>query len=66
MRTGSYLGVVGVSYGTGLRMLALREPVHARAIPGTRKAAHMLDNVQAGMGALPDAAMRETIAAAVG
>ncbi len=34
------------------------------AIPGTSKPAHMKDNVQAGMGALPDAAMREKLAEA--
>lgn len=34
------------------------------AIPGTAKPAHMADNVKAAMGTLPDAAMREKIAAA--
>jgi len=34
------------------------------AIPGTGRPEHMRDNVQAGFGVLPDAAMRERIAAA--
>lgn len=34
------------------------------AIPGTRNPAHLLDNIGAGQGAIPDAAMRAKIAAA--
>jgi aryl-alcohol dehydrogenase-like predicted oxidoreductase len=32
-------------------------------IPGTREPRHLLDNMQAGTGALPDAAMRARMAA---
>jgi aryl-alcohol dehydrogenase-like predicted oxidoreductase len=37
----------------------LSHPAVTAAIPGTDKAAHMIDNLGAGLGRLPDAAMRE-------
>ncbi len=59
-------GEIGcTSWAQVLLKFIVSHPAITCAIPGTRKAAHMLDNVQAGMGALPDAAMREKIAAAV-
>ena len=39
-------------------------PAVTCAIPGTNNPKHMLDNIQAGIGAMPDAAMRAKMAAA--
>ena len=52
------------SWAQVLLKFIVSHPAVTCAIPGTRKPSHMKDNVQAGMGALPDAAMRETLAAA--
>ncbi len=60
-----FAGELGcTSWAQLLLKFIISHPAITCAIPGTRKAAHMLDNVQAGMGALPDAAMREKIAEA--
>ena len=40
----------------------LSHPAVTCVIPGTRRVAHLKDNVQAGMGRLPDAAMRRRMA----
>jgi aryl-alcohol dehydrogenase-like predicted oxidoreductase len=37
----------------------LSNPAITAAIPGTTEPAHLIDNAQAGRGALPDAAMRK-------
>ena len=61
-----FAGELGcTSWAQVLLKFIVSHPAITCAIPGTRKPAHMKDNVQAGMGALPDKAMRETIAAAV-
>lgn len=52
------------SWAQLLLKFILGHPAVTCAIPGTAKPAHMKDNVKAGMGVLPDAAMREKIAAA--
>lgn len=54
------------SWAQLLLKFIIAHPAVTCAIPATRKAAHMADNAEAAMGALPDAAMREKIAAAVG
>ena len=43
----------------------ISHPAVTCAIPGTSKAEHLLDNLQAGTGPLPDAAMRERMARVV-
>ena len=48
-----------------LLKFVLAHPAVTCVIPGTGRAAHMRDNVQAGVGALPDAALRERMAAAL-
>ena len=53
------------SWAQVLLKFIVSHPAITCAIPGTRKATHMKDNVQAGMGALLDNAMREKIAVAV-
>lgn len=53
------------SWAQLLLKFILAHPAVTCAIPGTAKPDHMADNAKAGMGALPDAAMREKIAAAV-
>ncbi len=58
-----FAGELGcTSWAQLLLKFIVSHPAITCAIPGTRKATHMLDNVRAGMGALPDTAMRETIA----
>lgn len=52
------------SWAQLLLKFIVSHPAITCAIPGTRKPAHMKDNVQAGMGALPDQALREKIAEA--
>lgn len=47
-----------------LLKFVLSHPAVTCAIPGTGNPEHMLDNIKAGMGPLPDAAGRERIAAA--
>lgn len=54
------------SWAQLLLKFILAHPAVTCAIPGTAKPEHMADNVKAGMGALPDAALREKIAAAAG
>lgn len=54
------------SWAQLLLKFILAHPAVTCAIPGTAKPEHMADNVKAGMGNLPDAAMREKIAAAAG
>jgi aryl-alcohol dehydrogenase-like predicted oxidoreductase len=44
----------------------LSHPAVTCVIPGTRRVAHLKDNVQAGMGRLPDAAMRRRMAEYLG
>ena len=44
----------------------LAHPAVTCAIPATSRPQHLVDNMKAGAGALPDAAMRERMAAAVG
>jgi aryl-alcohol dehydrogenase-like predicted oxidoreductase len=47
-----------------LLKFVLGHPAVTCAIPGTGNPAHMADNCRAGMGVLPDAAMRDRIVAA--
>lgn len=54
------------SWAQLLLKFILGHPAVTCAIPATRKAKHMADNAAAAMGPMPDAAMREKIAAAVG
>lgn len=54
------------SWAQLLLKFILAHPAITCAIPGTAKPKHMADNVKAGMGALPDNAMREKIASAIG
>lgn len=54
------------SWAQVLLKFILAHPAVTCAIPGTAKPEHMADNVKAGMGALPDATLREKIAAAAG
>ena len=62
----AFAGEIGcTSWAQVLLKFIVSHPAITCAIPGTRKPAHMKDNVQAGMGTLPDAAMREKLAAAV-
>lgn len=62
-----FAGEVGAtSWAQLLLKFILAHPAVTCAIPGTAKAEHMADNVRGGMGVLPDAALREKIAAAVG
>lgn len=51
------------SWAQVLLKFVLGHPAVTCVIPGTGKAAHMLDNAGAGAGALPDLAMRERMAA---
>jgi aryl-alcohol dehydrogenase-like predicted oxidoreductase len=44
----------------------LSNPAVTAVIPGTDKPEYMLDNLDAGRGRLPDAAMRQRIIAAIG
>ena len=53
------------SWAQVLLKFVLAHPAVTCVIPGTGRAQHMRDNVQAGLGALPDAALRERMAAAV-
>lgn len=53
------------SWAQILLKFIISHPAITCAIPGTAKPAHMLDNLQAGRGVLPDAAMREKMAAAI-
>jgi aryl-alcohol dehydrogenase-like predicted oxidoreductase len=53
------------SWAQLLLKFVLSNPAVTCVIPGTSKPRHMLDNARAGTGALPDARMRERIAAAV-
>jgi aryl-alcohol dehydrogenase-like predicted oxidoreductase len=53
------------SWAQVLLKFVLSHPAVSCVIPGTGRAAHMRDNVQAGTGALPDAALRERMAAAL-
>lgn len=52
------------SWAQLLLKFLLGHPAVTCVIPGTGRPEHMADNVRAGFGALPDAAMRERIAAA--
>lgn len=52
------------SWAQLLLKFILAHPAVTCAIPGTAKPKHMADNVKAGMGALPDNALREKIAIA--
>ena len=54
------------SWAQLLLKFIVAHPAVTCAIPGTAKPEHMADNVKAGFGALPDAALRERIAKAVG
>jgi aryl-alcohol dehydrogenase-like predicted oxidoreductase len=47
------------SWGAFFLKWILGNPAVTCVIPGTRRTAHLKDNVQAGMGRLPDAAMRK-------
>jgi len=51
------------SWAQALLKFVLGHPAVTCVIPGTGKAAHMLDNAAAGTGKLPDLAMRERMAA---
>jgi diketogulonate reductase-like aldo/keto reductase len=53
------------SWAQVLLKFVLSHPALTCAIPGTRNPRHVLDNLAAGSGPMPDAAMRERIAAAV-
>jgi aryl-alcohol dehydrogenase-like predicted oxidoreductase len=53
------------SWAQVLLKFVLSHPAVSCVIPGTGRAEHMRDNVQAGCGALPDAALRERMAAAM-
>jgi aryl-alcohol dehydrogenase-like predicted oxidoreductase len=59
-----WAGEIGcTSWAQVLLKFVLSHPAVSCVIPGTGRAAHMRDNVQAGSGALPDAALRERMAA---
>lgn len=61
-----FAGEIGAtSWAQLLLKFIIAHPAVTCAIPGTAKAEHMRDNVQAGMGHLPDQALRERIAAAI-
>jgi aryl-alcohol dehydrogenase-like predicted oxidoreductase len=49
-----------------LLKFVLANPAVTCVIPGTGRREHMIDNVHAGVGAYPDAAMRKRIVDAVG
>ena len=51
------------SWAQVLLKFTLGHPAVTCVIPGTGKPAHMLDNARAGVGMLPDHAMRERMAA---
>jgi aryl-alcohol dehydrogenase-like predicted oxidoreductase len=53
------------SWAQLLLKFLLGHPAVTCVIPGTGRPEHMLDNVRAGFGVLPDAATRERIAAAI-
>ena len=53
------------SWAQYLLKFVLAHPANTCVIPGTSKVRHMLDNVQAGMGRMPDAKARERMAAYV-
>jgi aryl-alcohol dehydrogenase-like predicted oxidoreductase len=53
------------SWAQILLKYVLSHPAVTCAIPGTSRPEHMRDNVQAGIGALPDAAMRRTMVASL-
>jgi aryl-alcohol dehydrogenase-like predicted oxidoreductase len=53
------------SWAQLLLKFVLAHPAVTCVIPGTGRPEHMRDNVQAGLGALPDAALRERIVAAL-
>jgi aryl-alcohol dehydrogenase-like predicted oxidoreductase len=60
----AWAGEIGCrSWPQILLKFVLGHPAVTCVIPGTGKAAHMLDNVGAGVGAMPDQAMRERMAA---
>ena len=62
----AWAGDIGcTSWAQLLLKFVLSHPAVTCVIPGTGKPEHMRDNVQAGLGALPDAALRERIAQAV-
>jgi aryl-alcohol dehydrogenase-like predicted oxidoreductase len=48
-----------------LLKFVLGHPAVTCAIPGTSKPEHMADNLRAGFGPFPDAAMRDRIAASL-
>jgi len=50
------------SWAQYLLKFVISHPAHTVVIPGTSKIHHMRDNVQAGMGRMPDAAGRERMA----
>ena len=54
------------SWGQVFLKWILGHPAVTGIIPASAKAANMKDNMQAGLGALPDEALRERIAALVG
>jgi aryl-alcohol dehydrogenase-like predicted oxidoreductase len=59
-----WAGEIGcTSWAQVLLKFVLSHPAVSCVIPGTGRAEHMRDNVQAGCGALPDAALRERMAA---
>jgi aryl-alcohol dehydrogenase-like predicted oxidoreductase len=59
-----WAGEIGcTSWAQVLLKFVLSHPAVSCVIPGTGRAAHMRDNVQAGTGALPDAPLRERMAA---
>ena len=47
-------------------LMQVHHPAVTCAIPGTRRPAHMLDNLAAGRGAVPEAAFRESYLASMG
>lgn len=53
------------NWAQALLKFVLAHPAVTCAIPGTANPQHMRDNVAAGVGALPDAALRERMAAAL-
>ena len=62
----AWAGDIGcTSWAQLLLKFVLSHPAVTCVIPGTGKPEHMRDNVQAGLGALPDATLRERIAQAV-
>ena len=53
------------SWAQILLKFIVSHPAITCAIPGTSKPEHMADNMNAGRGAMPDAALRETMAASI-